>query len=182
MQILGAIGHVIRVSEPKTETPIGGLNSSSSKTKRTRGIKVSNLEASGHALSALKNKLRRFRHCLFFLFCLFIYLLSKSHYGDKYSKTTKARNLKFGQMISLNMNLCASNFAGATSNGLGQILNLRQRSLLRDFSQARARAAVAEWLKRQWLKPKTYVQLSTWLWLLSNQDDIKSSILIFFFD
>ena len=56
MQILGAIGHVIRVSEPKTEMPNLGLNSSSSKPNRTRGIKVSNLEASGHALSALKNK------------------------------------------------------------------------------------------------------------------------------
>ena len=57
MQILGAIGHVIQVSERKNEMPILGLNSSSSKTNGTRRIKVSNLEASGHALSALKNKL-----------------------------------------------------------------------------------------------------------------------------
>ena len=57
MQILGAIGHVIRVCEAKTETPIGGLNSSSSKTNRIGEIKVSNLKASGHAVSALKNKL-----------------------------------------------------------------------------------------------------------------------------
>ena len=57
MQILGAIGYVIQVSEPKTEMPIGGLNTSSSKTNRTKGIKLSNLEASGHALSALKNNL-----------------------------------------------------------------------------------------------------------------------------
>ena len=42
--------------QPKNEIPILGLNSSPSKTNRTRGIKVSNLEASGHALSALKNK------------------------------------------------------------------------------------------------------------------------------
>ena len=27
LQILGAIGHVIQVFEPKTEMPIGGLNS-----------------------------------------------------------------------------------------------------------------------------------------------------------
>ena len=47
VQILGAIGHAIRVSEPKNETPILGLNSSSSKTNGTRGIKLSNLEASG---------------------------------------------------------------------------------------------------------------------------------------
>ena len=54
MQNFGAIGHVIRVSEPKNETLIGGLNSSSSKTNRTRETTVSNLEASGHAVSALK--------------------------------------------------------------------------------------------------------------------------------
>ena len=57
IQILGAIGHVIRVSKPKTEMPILGLNSTSSKTNRTRGIKVSHLEASGQAVSVLKNKL-----------------------------------------------------------------------------------------------------------------------------
>ena len=57
VQILGAIGHVIQVSEPKAETPIVGLNSSSSKTNCARGIKVLSLEASGHAISALKNKL-----------------------------------------------------------------------------------------------------------------------------
>ena len=57
MQILGAIGCVIRVSEPKNERPIVGLNSSSSKTNGTRRIKVMNLEASVDALSALKNKL-----------------------------------------------------------------------------------------------------------------------------
>ena len=57
VQILGAIGPVIRVSEPKTEMPIVALNSSSSKTNRTRGIKVSNIEASGQALSAPKNKI-----------------------------------------------------------------------------------------------------------------------------
>ena len=38
VQILGAVGYVIRVSEPKTEMPIEGLNSSSSKTNRTRKI------------------------------------------------------------------------------------------------------------------------------------------------
>ena len=51
----------------------------------------------------------------------FLSLLSKSHYGSKYSKTTKARNLKFGQMISLFMNLCVSIFGGAMSRGLGQM-------------------------------------------------------------
>ena len=53
--------------------------------------------------------------------CSFIYLLSKSHHGDKYSKTTKVRNLKFEQKISLYMNLRPSNFGGATSRGLGQM-------------------------------------------------------------
>ena len=56
MQILGTIGHVTRVSEPKNEMPMLGLNRPSSKANRTRGIKLLNLEASGHALSALKNK------------------------------------------------------------------------------------------------------------------------------
>ena len=55
-QILEAISHVIRVYESKHEMPIVGLNSSSSKTNGTRGIKLSNLEAPGHALSTLKNK------------------------------------------------------------------------------------------------------------------------------
>ena len=95
VQILGAIGRAIRVSEPKNEMPFLGLNSFSSKTNGTTGIKLSNLEASGHALSALKNKPWRFRHFLF------VYLFSKSHYADYFSKTTEARNLKFGQMIRL---------------------------------------------------------------------------------
>ena len=40
----------------------------------------------------------------------------------KTPQTQKARNLKFGQMISLYMKLCACNFGGATSRGLGQML------------------------------------------------------------
>ena len=56
MQILGAIGHAIRVFKPKNEMPSLGLNSSCSKTNGTREIKLSNLEASGHAFSPLKNK------------------------------------------------------------------------------------------------------------------------------
>ena len=55
---------------------------------------------------------------------LFIYL-SKLHYGDKNSKTRKARNLKFGDMISLYMKLCACNFGGATSRALGQMHHAR---------------------------------------------------------
>ena len=119
VHILGAISLVIRVFEPKTETPIRGLNSSSSKTNRTRRLKVSNLEASGHAVSSPQKNMT-IPTLSFFLY-LFIYLLSKSHYGDKNSKITKARNLKFGQMISLNMKLCTCNFGGATSCGLGQL-------------------------------------------------------------
>ena len=52
---------------------------------------------------------------------LFIYLLSKSHGGDNYQKTTKANNLKFGQLISVFMNLHPCNFGGATSRGLGHM-------------------------------------------------------------
>ena len=69
MQILGAIGHAIRVSKLKNQMPILGLNSPNSKTNGSRGIKLSNLEGSGHALSALKNKPRRFRY-FFFLYLL----------------------------------------------------------------------------------------------------------------
>ena len=54
-------------------------------------------------------------------FSSFIYLLSKSHGGDKYSKTTTAKNLKFEQIISLFMNLRPCNFGGTTSRGLEQI-------------------------------------------------------------
>ena len=55
-----------------------------------------------------------------FLFYLFIYL-SKSHYGNKNSETTKDRNLKFGQMIGLYMDLHHCNFGGATSRNLGHM-------------------------------------------------------------
>ena len=57
--------------------------------------------------------------CLFIY--LFVYLFSKSHSGHKNSETTKARNLKFGQMISLYTNLRHCNFGGATSRGLGHM-------------------------------------------------------------
>ena len=56
--------------------------------------------------------------------CFFLYsfiYLSKSHHGNKNSKTTKARNLKFGQIIGLYMDLCHCNFGGATSRGLGHM-------------------------------------------------------------
>ena len=54
VQIMGAIGFVIRVSEPKTKMPIEGLNSSSSKANCSRRITVSNLEAPGNAVLAAK--------------------------------------------------------------------------------------------------------------------------------
>ena len=79
---------------------------------------------------------------------LFIYFFSKSHYGDKYSKTTKARNLKFGHIISLYMNSGHCNFGGSTSRGLGHMLLV----LLSDFSHVLAHAAVAKWLKVPMLK------------------------------
>ena len=52
--MVAAIDLVIRVSVPKTEMPIGDLNDFNSKTSRRRRMKVSNLEAPGHAV------LRRF--------------------------------------------------------------------------------------------------------------------------
>ena len=51
----------------------------------------------------------------------FIFLLSTLHYENKNSETTKASNLKFGQIMSLYMSLRPSNFGGATSRGLGQM-------------------------------------------------------------
>ena len=51
----------------------------------------------------------------FFFIYLFIYL-SKSHGGRNYSKTTKARNLRFEYV-----NLCTCNFGGAASSGFGRL-------------------------------------------------------------
>ena len=42
-------------------------------------------------------------------------------YKFKNSKTTKAKNRKFGQMISLYMKLCTCIVGGATLRGLGQM-------------------------------------------------------------
>ena len=63
---------------------------------------------------------RENEHLVYLFIHLFIYL-SKSHYGNKHSETTKARNLKFGQIISLHMNLRHYNFGGATSHGMGHL-------------------------------------------------------------
>ena len=123
MNHLEAISRVIRASEPKSEMPIGGLNSSSSKTNRTKRIKISNLEASGHAVSALKKNhdnsdsffssyIYLFIPLFICLFILFINLINKLHYDDKNSESTKPRNLKLGQMISLYIKLCTCNFGG----------------------------------------------------------------------
>ena len=112
--ILGAISHVIRVSDPKTDMPIGGLNSSSSKNMRT---KVSNSKAPGHAVSAPKIKLWRFRHFFLFLYLSILALF----YRRKNFETTYARNLKFGNMRSLHMKLSTCIFGGATSRCLGQM-------------------------------------------------------------
>ena len=69
----------------------------------------------------------------------FIYLLSKSHGGDN-SKTTKARNLKFGQIISQYMNLRPCIFGGATSRGFGHMHpKLVTAKFISDFSHAKAR-------------------------------------------
>ena len=59
---------------------------------------------------------------IFFSFFLYLFIyLSKSLYGDKNSEINRARNLKFGQMISPYLKLCTRNFGGVTSRGLGQI-------------------------------------------------------------
>ena len=72
---------------------------------------------------------------------------------NNYLKTTKARNLKFGQMISLYMNLRPSIFGDATSRGLEHMhTNLVSAKLLGDFSLGLARASLAEWFKTPLLK------------------------------
>ena len=95
--------------------------------------------------------LRENKHLVY----LFTYL-TNFHYGDKNSETTKARNLKFGDMISLYMKLCTSNFGGATSLGLGQ---MRPKHVIAKFIVILvAYARVLPWLndlRRQCLKPKT---------------------------
>ena len=109
VQILGAIGQVIRVSEPKTEMPNVGLNSSSSKINRTSGIKVSNLKASGQAVLALKNKLWRSDTFFLFIFgtsatlcveCPYVFSGQNYEFGNKNKKrynfdTATDRHLKF---------------------------------------------------------------------------------------
>ena len=56
--------------------------------------------------------------------------------------------------------------------------NFRDNYILTYFggSHLCARAAMAKWFKAPGLKPKTWVQLSTWPSLLSNQHYIESSI------
>ena len=66
--------------------PIVGLNSPRSKTNGTRGIKVSNLEASGHDFQL--SKINHDDSDTFFLYLL-IYSLSKSHYSDNTPKPPK---------------------------------------------------------------------------------------------
>ena len=71
VQILAAIGQVIRVSKPKTEMSIEGLNSFSSKTNWSRSIKVPNLEAPGNEFR-LPNLNHDNADSFFLLFYLFI--------------------------------------------------------------------------------------------------------------
>ena len=87
VQILGAISYVIRVSEPKPEMPIEGLNSSSWKTNCSRRITFSNLEAPGNAGSAPKFELRRSDTIFFFFIYLITFLL-----GTKTPRPPKLRS------------------------------------------------------------------------------------------
>ena len=76
-------------------------------------------------------------------FSLFIFL-SKLHYWNKNSETTTARNLKFGQMIGLYMDLRCCSFGGATSRGLGHMHpKLVTAKFIRYFYSRR----MDEWLK-----------------------------------
>ena len=60
--------------------------------------------------------------CLFISLFIYLFIYSnKSHYGNKISETTRARNLKFGQMTGLFMDLRHCIFGGATPHGLGHM-------------------------------------------------------------
>ena len=72
MQILGTIGHVMRVSQRKTEILIGGLNRSSSKTNGSRKISL-NLKAHRDVVLALTFEFLKFRHFFFSLFISPVY-------------------------------------------------------------------------------------------------------------
>ena len=122
VHILEEINRVIRVSEPNNEMPIVSLNSVSSKTNRTRGIKLTNLEESGHAFSALKNKPWRFRHFFSFFLSFFLSLFIYSANHIMVTNTQKPPKLEtFGQIVSLYINLRHCNFGGASSRGLGHM-------------------------------------------------------------
>ena len=71
MQILGAISHVIRVSEPKTEKPIESSNRSGLKTNCRKRIKFSNLEAPKNAVLTPTFKLFEFRR---YFICVYVFL------------------------------------------------------------------------------------------------------------
>ena len=66
-----------------------------------------------------------------FFSCLFIYLFKDIFIGNKNSKTTEAKKLKFGDKISLYRKLCTCIFGGATSRGLGQV---RQKLVITKFN------------------------------------------------
>ena len=118
---------------------------------------------------------------------LFIYL-SKSLYGDKNSKTTKGRSLKFGQMISLYMKLCTCIFEASSvvwTDGPKTCDNeIYYVILIIYFRHVCTCAAVAYWLKvpayettvieKVWVQsssrpsvfliPKSYWILHTYFW------------------
>ena len=96
---------------------IGGLNRSSSQTNRRRRIKFLNLEAPGMLQFQLPDLNYDNSHTFF----LFLFLSVKNFFiRPRNSKTTKARKLKFGDMISPYMKLYTCIFGGATSRGLRQ--------------------------------------------------------------
>ena len=85
------------------------LNSSDSKATCARRIKVSNLEASGHTVSAPPKKTMTIPTLFFSLFISANYFLV--------TKTTKPPKLE----TCLYIKLCICNFGGARLRGLGQM-------------------------------------------------------------
>ena len=94
-----AVGHMIRVSQPKVEKPIGCSPRSNSKTECGGRIKLPNLEALEDAVSAPTFKFFEFRHFFLYLFIFFLLL----------------RTIFLYIMIILNTKLCTYIFVGARS-------------------------------------------------------------------
>ena len=95
----------------KTEKPVGDSNFSAQKLIAKKRIKSSNLEAPGKAVSAPKIFFFNFDTfiILFFVLLFYVFVSIRNNFLYKNFETTKAKNVKFDDVISL-----------YRSHGLGQ--------------------------------------------------------------